>query len=160
MPDYIAPWYAYDGYDSIISLYPYDYDSTPAISLQIRITSPPTKSWWKRIMAKSNCDGLTLTKVTYILKTSITHTVSTTETWKVEEKYSEGLKALDLIMQEDTTLSFEWSKTDLYSVANEVTLELHKDLQPGYKWEIFQLVGEASYIQIMSEQNSDQDIKC
>lgn len=126
-----------------------------------RIQSPPTRQYWAEVVNICN-KGSTITKYTRAFKSSITTSLSQTQTWSVSAKINFGIAAGKLInalssLGGESSTSYSYSRTELRQSAEEVTHTLEKDVQPGYRWIVKQFVGEAAYTTIKTTKYMEDD---
>lgn len=131
-----------------------------------RILSPPTRQYWETTTAGYNCDGLHGVPVSHTVTSSITRTSGTTQTTEVNAKISLGKKAAEALklLGGETGIKHSWSTTSTTEAAEGRSTTLGgiagRDVRPGYKWIVKQLVGEAGYTKIKPLVFTSEDVKC
>ena len=124
--------------------------------------------YWRRHIV-NNCEGIEDLPAVIAMTTSITNSVTTTQS--VAEKVTVANQAIELLknwvkigVTSETTYTWTKAKTKEFAEGKIVTLGSNgsngKLVKPGWKWVVSQLVGTASFTEISTDKYKSTDVQC
>jgi len=143
-----------------------DFDKSGEGWFDFRIISPKTTSYWMKVDQRENCHSSESMPASTIIKQSIGKTSSNTHTQDLEVKIG-GSKALKfLALAPEVRSSFSWQQTSIDDMTKSMEHVIGGaggqtfKVQPGYKWIVYQWVGEAAYFKLATAKMKTCDVPC
>jgi len=143
-----------------------DFDKSGEGWFDFRIVSPKTTSYWQKIDQRENCHSLEAIAASTTIRQSIVKTSSNANTQEMDIKIG-GSKALKFLsLSPEMSFSFSWQTTSIDEMANSIEHviggaggQTYK-VKPGYKWIVYQWIGEAAYFKLSSVRVKTCDVPC
>ena len=131
-----------------------------------RIITPKTAAYWTKIHQQENCHSSEPIADSIKIQQSISKTSSVTKSQTKDLKIgaSKALKILDLTAEFRTSFSWEGTNIDEMAKSTEHNIggaggNTYK-IKPGYKWIVYQWVGEAAYFKLSTVRVKTCDVPC
>ena len=140
----------------------------PTSWFNFRIVTPKTSTYWKKIEQRENCHSTEPIPASTTIRESIVQTSSSTNTSEIEFQIKAGiaLETLSASLNVDFRKSYSWQSTSIYemSQSREHVIggaggETYK-IKPGYKWIVYQWIGEAAYFRLATATFKTCDVPC
>ena len=131
-----------------------------------KIITPKTAAYWTKIHQQENCHSSESIAASTTIKQSISKTSSETNSKTIDMKVgaSKALKLLGLTAEFQT--SFSWEGTNIDDMAKSTEHNIGGaggatyKIKPGYKWIVYQWVGEAAYFKLSTVRVKTCDVPC
>jgi len=143
-----------------------DFDKSGEGWFDFRIVSPKTTSYWQKIDQRENCHSSEPIAASTTIKQSIVKTSSNTNTEEMDLKMG-GSKALKFLeLAPEVRFSFSWQRTNIDEMANSMEHVIGAaggetfKVKPGYKWIVYQWIGEAAYFKLSTVRVKTCDVPC